>query len=126
MSVATVPIQQATIRQYAKRLQLPTLGGQFAQVPESTQGPMFSVYSVRADRCAVARASPRNKNSGFGDVELDSSICSAKQLRHDIFEVNRHDLVEVLHFIGLSILWKAIKPNFSFRDCVRLAAQRSA
>jgi hypothetical protein len=76
MSVATVPIQQATIRQYAKRLQLPTLGGQFAQVPESTQGPMFSVYSVRADRCAVARASPRNKNSGFGDVELDSSTIS--------------------------------------------------
>lgn len=34
MSVATVPVQQATIRQYAKRLQLPTLGGQFAQVAE--------------------------------------------------------------------------------------------
>jgi DNA replication protein DnaC len=34
MSAATVPAQQATIRQYAKRLQLPTLGGQFAQVAE--------------------------------------------------------------------------------------------
>ncbi len=34
MSAATVAIQQATIRQYAKRLQLSTLGGQFAQVAE--------------------------------------------------------------------------------------------
>jgi len=32
MSAATVAVQQATIRQYAERLQLPTLGGQFAQV----------------------------------------------------------------------------------------------
>jgi hypothetical protein len=34
MSAATVAVQQATIRQYAKRLQLATLGGQFAQVAE--------------------------------------------------------------------------------------------
>jgi len=34
MSAATVAVQQATIRQYAERLQLPTLGGQFAQVAE--------------------------------------------------------------------------------------------
>ena len=34
MSVASVPVQQATIRQYAKRLQLSTLGGQFVQVAE--------------------------------------------------------------------------------------------
>ena len=34
MSAASVAVQQATIRQYAKRLQLPTLGGQFAQVAE--------------------------------------------------------------------------------------------
>jgi DNA replication protein DnaC len=34
MSAASVAVQQATIGQYAKRLQLPTLGGQFAQVAE--------------------------------------------------------------------------------------------
>ena len=34
MSAATVAVQHATIRQYAKRLQLATLGGQFAQVAE--------------------------------------------------------------------------------------------
>ena len=34
MSMATVAVQQATIRQYAKRLQLATLSGQFAQVAE--------------------------------------------------------------------------------------------
>ena len=34
MSAATVPVQQATIRQYAKRLQLITIGGQFATVAE--------------------------------------------------------------------------------------------
>ena len=34
MSAATVPVQQATIRQYAKRLQLATIGGQFVQVAE--------------------------------------------------------------------------------------------
>src|SRR2546422_5387318 len=34
MSATTVPVQQATIRQYAKQLQLTTIGGQFAQVVE--------------------------------------------------------------------------------------------
>ena len=34
MSAATIAVQQATIRQYAKRLQLATLGGQFVQVAE--------------------------------------------------------------------------------------------
>ncbi len=34
MSATTVPVQQATIRQYAKQLQLTTIGGQFAQVAE--------------------------------------------------------------------------------------------
>ncbi len=34
MSAATVAVQHATIRQYTKRLQLPTLGGQFAQMAE--------------------------------------------------------------------------------------------
>src|ERR1700721_4439602 len=34
MSAATVPMQQATSRQYAKRLQLVTIGGQFATVAE--------------------------------------------------------------------------------------------
>jgi DNA replication protein DnaC len=34
MSAATVPVQQATIRQYAKRLQLATIGGQFVQIAE--------------------------------------------------------------------------------------------
>jgi DNA replication protein DnaC len=34
MSTATVPVQQATIRQYAKRLQLVTIGGQFATVAD--------------------------------------------------------------------------------------------
>jgi DNA replication protein DnaC len=34
MSAPTVPVQQATIRQYAKQLQLSTIGGQFAQVAE--------------------------------------------------------------------------------------------
>jgi hypothetical protein len=34
MSAATVAVQQATIRQYAKRLQLATVGGQFTQVAE--------------------------------------------------------------------------------------------
>jgi hypothetical protein len=32
MSAATVSVQQATIRQYAKRLQLAAIGGQFAGV----------------------------------------------------------------------------------------------
>jgi DNA replication protein DnaC len=34
MSAVTVPVQQATIRQYAKRLQLTTVVGQFAQMAE--------------------------------------------------------------------------------------------
>ena len=34
MSAATVSVQQATIRQYAKRLQLAAIGGQFAEVAE--------------------------------------------------------------------------------------------
>ena len=34
MSAATVPVQHATIRQYTKRLQLVTIGGQFVQVAE--------------------------------------------------------------------------------------------
>ena len=34
MSAATVSVQQATIRQYAKRLQLAAIGGQFAGVAE--------------------------------------------------------------------------------------------
>jgi hypothetical protein len=34
MSTATVPVQQATIRQYAKQLQLTTIGGQFTQAAE--------------------------------------------------------------------------------------------
>src|SRR6202162_3992629 len=34
MSVATVPLQQATIRQYAKQLQLATVGGQFLSMAE--------------------------------------------------------------------------------------------
>ena len=34
MSAATVPLQQATIRQYAKRLQLATIAGQFISVAE--------------------------------------------------------------------------------------------
>src|ERR1039457_4231174 len=34
MSVATVPVQQATIRQYAKQLQLATVGGQFLSMAE--------------------------------------------------------------------------------------------
>jgi DNA replication protein DnaC len=34
MSATTVPVQPATIRQYAKQLQLTTIGGQFAQMAE--------------------------------------------------------------------------------------------
>ena len=34
MSAAMVPVQQATIRQYAKQLQLTTIGGQFVQLAE--------------------------------------------------------------------------------------------
>jgi DNA replication protein DnaC len=34
MKAATVPVQQATIRQYAKRLQLATIAGQFVAVAE--------------------------------------------------------------------------------------------
>src|SRR5271169_4675872 len=34
MSAATVPVQQATIRQYAKRLQLAAIAGQFVGVAE--------------------------------------------------------------------------------------------
>ena len=34
MSAATVPVQQATIRQYAKRLQLVTIAGQFVAMAE--------------------------------------------------------------------------------------------
>ena len=34
MSAATVSVQQATIRQYAKRLQLTAMGGQFAGIAD--------------------------------------------------------------------------------------------
>jgi DNA replication protein DnaC len=34
MSAATIPVQQATIRQYAKQLQLTTIGGQFVPMAE--------------------------------------------------------------------------------------------
>ena len=34
MSAATVPVQQATIRQYAKDLKLATVGGQFLSMAE--------------------------------------------------------------------------------------------
>jgi hypothetical protein len=34
MGVATVPVQQATIRQYAKDLKLATVGGQFLSTAE--------------------------------------------------------------------------------------------
>src|SRR5260370_30195522 len=34
MSAAVKPIQEAAIRQYAKQLRLPTLGGQFARLAE--------------------------------------------------------------------------------------------
>jgi len=34
MSVATIPVQQATIRQYAKDLKLATVGGQFLSMAE--------------------------------------------------------------------------------------------
>jgi hypothetical protein len=34
MNVAVQPMQEAAIRQYAKQLYLPTLGGQFAQLAE--------------------------------------------------------------------------------------------
>ena len=34
MSASTAPLQQSTIREYAKQLRLPTLGGQFARLAE--------------------------------------------------------------------------------------------
>ncbi len=34
MSATTIPVQPATIRQYAKQLQLTIIGGQFAQMAE--------------------------------------------------------------------------------------------
>src|SRR3974390_3932967 len=76
MSVATVPVQQATIRQYAKRLQLPTLGGQFAQGAEQAIRQKQSHLSYleallgaeveERDRNAVAR---RIKEAHFPKVK---------------------------------------------------------
>src|SRR5260370_31091527 len=34
MSATSIPLQQSTIRGYAKQLRLPTLGGQFARLAE--------------------------------------------------------------------------------------------
>jgi hypothetical protein len=43
------PVQQATIRQYAKQLQLRTIGGQFAEVAEqaSARSKVISVIWKR-------------------------------------------------------------------------------
>src|SRR3989449_9247285 len=65
MSATTVPVQQATIRQYAKQLQLTTIGGQFAQVAEQAVRHKQSHFSYleallgaeveKRDRNGIAR-----------------------------------------------------------------------
>jgi DNA replication protein DnaC len=76
MSAATVSVQQATIRQYAKQLQLTTIGGQFAQVAEQAVRQKQSHLSYleallgaeveERDRNAVAR---RIKEAHFPKVK---------------------------------------------------------
>lgn len=76
MSAPTVPVQQATIRQYAKQLLLSTIGGQFAQVAEQAVRQKQSHLSYleallgaeveERDRNAVAR---RIKESHFPKVK---------------------------------------------------------
>ena len=76
MSATTVPVQQATIRQYAKQLQLTTIGGQFAQVAEQAVNQKQSHLSYleallgaeveERDRNAVAR---RIKEAHFPKVK---------------------------------------------------------
>lgn len=76
MSATTVPVQQATIRQYAKQLQLTTIGGQFAQLAEqavrqkqshlSYLEALLGVEVEERDRNAVAR---RIKESHFPKVK---------------------------------------------------------
>jgi DNA replication protein DnaC len=76
MSATTVPVQQATIRQYAKQLQLTTIGGQFTQVAEQAVRQKQSHLSYleallgaeveERDRNAIAR---RIKESHFPKVK---------------------------------------------------------
>jgi DNA replication protein DnaC len=76
MSATTIPVQQATIRQYAKQLQLSTIGGQFAQVAEQAVRQKQSHLSYleallgaeveERDRNGVAR---RIKESHFPKVK---------------------------------------------------------
>src|ERR1700692_2571286 len=76
MSTATDPVQQATIRQYAKQLQLTTIGGQFTQVAEQAVRQKQSHLSYleallgaeveERDRNAVAR---RIKEAHFPKVK---------------------------------------------------------
>jgi DNA replication protein DnaC len=89
MSAATVPVQQATIRQYARQLQLTTIGGQFAQVAEQAVKEKQSHLSYleallgaeveERDRHAVAR---RIKEAHFPKVKTleEFAFCDAPHL----------------------------------------------
>lgn len=89
MSVATVPVQQATIRQYAKQLQLGTVGGQFLTMAEEAvkrkQGHLSYLEALLGaeveDRHqhAVAR---RIKDAHFPKVKTleDFEFCDAPHL----------------------------------------------
>src|ERR1035441_4339979 len=82
MSVATVAVQQATIRQYAKQLQLATVGGQFLSMAEEAvkekQGHLSYLEALLGaeveDRHqhAVAR---RIKDAHFPKVKNTGGLC---------------------------------------------------
>src|ERR1700747_791188 len=89
MRAATVPVQQATIRQYAKRLQLVTMAGQFATVADQAIKEKQSHLSYlevllgmeveERDRNAVAR---RIKEAHFPKVKTleEFAFCDAPHI----------------------------------------------
>jgi len=64
MSVATVPVQQATIRQYAKQLQLATVRGQFLS--------FFKLPNTTAERYQLT------KTLNASLIAKSSAICQVK------------------------------------------------
>src|SRR6201984_799661 len=89
MRAATVPVQQATIRQYAKRLQLVTMAGQFATVADQAikekqshlryLGVVLGMEVEERDRNAVAR---RIKEAHFPKVKTleEFAFCDAPHI----------------------------------------------
>ena len=84
MSAATVPVQQATIRQYAKDLKLATVGGQFLSMAEEAveQKRGASELSGSAARSGSGRSrsawgSTANHRCPFPQSENPGGLCSS-------------------------------------------------